>query len=135
MEMKKFNNLCEKLIFEETEQLNKSKVKSLIKSVLSDNYRNIKTIENGYSCEVLTVKPTSKKYPNGDVEYSNMNITSTYHVTFELIENNEIKLIIKRVPDVFKKGTKEKTFKIKNNIEELSEDISKFIDKSISNLH
>ena len=135
MEMKKFNDLYAKLIFEEAEQLNKSKVKSLIKSILVGNYQKVKMIKDGYSCEVLTVKPMSKKHSNDDIEYSHSNIESVYHVTFELTEKDEVKLIVKRVPDVFKKGAKEKIFKVQNRIKELREEISEFIDKSISNLH
>jgi len=135
MEMKKFNELYAKIIFEETEQFNKTKVKSLIKSILVGNYQNVKLIKNGYSCEILTMKPMSKKHSDDDIEYSHDSRVSTYHITFELMENDEIKLMVVRVPDILKKGIKEKTFKIKTNIKELNEEISKFIDNSISNLH
>lgn len=135
MEMKKFNDLYAKLIFEEAEQLNKSKVKSLIKSILVGNYQKVKMIKDGYSCEVLTMKPMSKKHSDDDIEYSHDSKVSIYHITFELMENDEIKLMVERIPDVLKKGAKEKTFKVQNRIKELREEISEFIDKSISNLH
>lgn len=135
MEMKKFNELYTKIIFEEAEQLNKRKIKSVIKSVLVGNYQNVKMIKDGYSCEVITMKPISKKHSDDDIEYSHDSRVSTYHITFELIENDEIKLMVVRVPDILKKGIKEKTFKVKTNIKELNEEISKFIDNSISKLH
>lgn len=133
MEMKKFNELYAKIIFEETEQLNKTKVKSLIKSILVSNYQNVKLIKNGYSCEILTMKPMSKKHSD-DIEYSHNKNSSKYEITFELQENNELKINVKRV-DNFKKGEKEKTIKSSIDIKTLKENIEKFIISSIDSLH
>lgn len=134
MEMKKFNELYAKIIYEETEQLNKTKVKSLIKSILVGNYQNVKLIKNGYSCEILTMKPMSKKHSDDDIEYSHNKNSYKYEITFELQENDELKINVKRV-DNSKKGEKEKVFKSSLDIKTLKENIEKFIISSIDSLH
>lgn len=134
MEMKKFNELYAKIIFEETEQLNKTKVKSLIKSILVGNYQNVKMIKNGYSCKILTMKPMSKKHSDDDIEYLHNKNSSKYEITFELQENDELKLNVKRV-DNSKQEEKEKTIKTTIDNEKLQEQVKRFIISSIDSLH
>ena len=131
--MKKFNELYSKIILEESQALNKTKAKSLIKKALTGNYRSIKALGNGYSFEILTMTPMSKKYPNDEVEYSHDSKTSSYSVTFDL-SDDKLNLTVKRT-DRTDKDEKTKSFKVVDDLDKLQNDVEKFIGKSTSSLH
>ena len=131
--MKKFNELYSKIILEESQALNKTKAKSLIKKALTGNYRSIKALGNGYSFEILTLTPMSKRHSDDDIEYLHDSRTSTYNVTFNL-ENDKLNLTVKRV-DRDDKEEKTKSFKVVDDFDKLQNDVEKFIGKSTSSLH
>ena len=121
--MKNFNKLCAKIILEETTKLNKTKVKSIIKSALTGNYRNIKALGNGYSFEILVVKPVIIKD-----EPQHQKNTNKFEITFDIVDD---KL---NLTCTFNDKSKEKSIKMTYDVEKLQETIEKFVSSSVSSL-
>lgn len=119
--MKKFDEFCKQIILEETTNFNKTKIKSMIKKVLTENYRNVKTIKDGYSFENLIVKPAIIKGNPTHNSFSNQ-----FQITFN-IEDNKVNLTCS-----YQDKTKEKSIKITDKIEDLQDKIEKFITSSVS---
>ena len=120
--MNKFNETYYNMIVEETDILKNSKIKSVIKTVLTGNYRSIKSLSNGYSFEVLVVKPAIIKN-----EPKHTNHTDEFKLTFN-VENNTLKLKLS-----YNNKEAEKDIKLSDE-NKLKSDVEKFVEKQVSSL-
>lgn len=125
--MNKFDETYYNMILEEAQIIKKSKVKSIIKSVLNNNFRSIKSTSNGYTFESLVVSPAIIK---GNPQHNKK--VDQFELTFDLTndETLNLKLTYKSTS-----GDKiaEKTIKLTTE-DKLATEIEKFINSKSSSL-
>ena len=120
--MNKFNETYYNMIVEEADVLKNSKIKSIIKTVLTGKYRSIKSLSNGYSFEVLVVKPAIIKDEPKHTKH-----TDEFKLTFN-VENNTLKLKLS-----YNNKEAEKDIKLSDE-NKLKSDVEKFVEKQVSSL-